>query len=296
MARAYAIRVGTIPSNITAPTAPFTLGTQVGVPTGTSLTTSSGLGTNDGTESLTLTHPVTGSQKTFDVTVYRRRKWTATIGPNPAAGAAYLFDECEFNVLSDNFVVDADTATNGRSDIMWPLVVFRRCTFNGGDLTGTALVGGFLWVIDSHLTGCENGISGGYWTVVTGSNVIATTDSQPDPHADGLQVAGIGQTVVYHSWMDAGDDSASANAPIRIGTEFSAVTNIDIRYTGLAGTQHGLQMRGDAGAGDISGVTVIGCRWADTPVYGYTDFAETTSVTWSDNATVGGTTIPNPVP
>lgn len=296
MARAYAVRVGTPPSTVAAPTGPFTLGTQVGVPTGASLTASSGLGANDGSESLTITHPVSGATANLTVTVYRRRRWTATPSANPGLGATFLFDECEFAVASDNFCFDNDTATNARNDLMAPLVVFRRCSFNGSNLTGKAIVGGYLWLDRCDLRGCEDGLAGAYWSVVKGSNIVAATDGLPDPHSDGVQIAAIGQSVFYNNWLSGGTDPASANAPLRLGTEFSAVTNVDIRYNGFAGVAHGLQVRGDAGAGDISNVTVIGNRWVNEQLYGPTDFAETTAVTWSDNAFFGGASIPNPVP
>jgi hypothetical protein len=288
---------GSDPGSIEAPNAPFALGTEVGVPTGTSLTASSGLGVNDGTEMLTLTDPFTGEENTFEVTVFRRRRWTSTINlPVLAPGVAYLFDECELNVTSDNFCVDLEGVdTNGREDYSHPSVIFRRCSFDGESTTGKCLVGGYTWVEGCDLRGTEDGWSGLYWSTIIDSNVLADTDGGPDPHSDSLQSAGIGRFRAYHCWIDAGDDSAAANAPVRIGTEFSAVTEIDIRYCGLAGTQHGLQMRGDAGAGDITDVTVIGCRWVDEQIYGPTDFQEVTDVTWIDNAFFSGEVIPSPV-
>lgn len=282
------------------PLAAYAKGTEVGVPTGTSLTASSGMGSNDGVESITITHPVTGEQNTFDVTVFRHRRWTSTPAPNPGAGGAgqaFLIDECEFAVASDNFCVDADSMTNTRDDLMHPMIIFRRCNFDGSNLTGTALVGGYFWLIDCDLRNCENGIAGAYWTVVDHSNIIATTDGLADPHADGIQISGIGQAIVWNSWLDGGHDSASANSAMRVGTEFSAVDNVQVYYSGLACSEVGLQMRGDAGAGDITGVVVVGNRIEDGMSHGYADFQETTVDEWSDNAGFpSGTVIDNPVP
>jgi hypothetical protein len=281
-----------------APLSAFTLGTVVGVPTGTTLTASTGLGANDGEESVTVTDPITGQQNTFTATVFRNRRWASTINPNIGPGGALLFENCEFDVASDNFCVDAENVdANGRPDYLHPAIVFRNCSFDGSSTTGKCLVGGYLWLEDCDLRNTEDGWSGLYWSTAIRSNLICTTDGGPDPHSDGLQSAGIGRFRIYNCWCDSGADPASSNAPIRVGTEFSAVTAVDIRYCGLAGSQHGLQMRGDAGAGDITGVTVIGCRWTDFPIYGETDFQEVIGpVTWIDNLDANGDPIPNPVP
>lgn len=280
---------------ISAPTGPFALGTLAGVPTGTSLISSSGLGTNDGTESLTITHPVTGAQSTRTATVYRHRKWTATINPAGTSTNPILFDECEFNVTGGFFCVDINEAS-AVNDQMAPIVVFRRCTFTGNDTTGKCIVGSYAWVLGCHLGNTEDCWGGASYSLAQDSNFICTTDGEPDPHSDGIQLSGYGGLSIYHCWNDAGRDPSAANAPIRIGTEGAAVDGIDIRYTGLAGVAAGMQMRGDAGTGDITNVTVIGCRWVNEQIYGPTDFVQVTGVTWVNNAFMDGTTIPNPVP
>jgi hypothetical protein len=277
------------------PAGPFTLGVEVGVPTGTTLTASSGLGVNDGTEEITLTDPLTGEESTFEVTVYRRRRWTSTINPAPGAGVAFLFDECEFDVASDNFCVDGEGADpNAQDDRMLPSLIFRRCSFDGNNTTGKCLVSGYAWLEECDLRNTEDAWSGLYWSTAIRSNFICTTDGGPDPHSDGLQSAGIGEFLVWNCWADSGDDSASSNAPVRVGTEFSAVNNVGVYYTGLAGTQHGLQFRGDAGAGDIAGVQIIGNRWVDEQIYGPVDFEDVTDLTWENNAFFGGEVIPSP--
>lgn len=278
-----------------APTGPFEVGTEVGVPTGTSLTNRTSLGSPTASETVELAHPVTGAELSRSASVWRNIRFTQTISPAPAAGAMFWFDRCEFNVNAEFFAVDV-IDTNGVADIMQPLALFTDCTFTGNDTSSRCLNGGFLWLVRCDLNHAEDGFGGVYYSVVQDCNIICTTDGQADPHADGIQIGGIGQSAIYHTWMDSGDDSASSNAPLRIGTEFSAVNNVDIRYCGFAGTQHGLQVRGDSGSGDISNITVIGCRWVDEQVHGPTDFAETTDVTWSDNAFMDGTPIPNPVP
>lgn len=293
--RTSTVGVNVVASPVLAPTGPYTLGGDVGVPAGTVLTATSGLPAPDATESLTLTHPVSGLSVVRTVSVWRRRRWTATISPHPGVGQTYLFDECEFDVELDNFCVDLND-DNGTADQMQPIAVFRRCTFDGNSTTGKCLVGGFAWLLGCHLTGAEDGWSGLYYSVAAGCNIVADTDSQPDPHSDAIQCSGVGHGTIYRCWLDAGRTAEAANAPLRVGTEFSAVTGVEVYYTGLAGTQHGAQFRGDAGGGDISTVTFVGNRWVNEQLYGPTDFAETTGVTWTDNRFMDGTSIPTPVP
>lgn len=274
-----------------APTGPYTLGVEVGVPTGTSLTSTSGLPAADATESLTLTHPVSGAEVELTVQVWRRRRWTSTITPTPAAGQTFLFDECEFAVAADNWCVEVGE-TNGVLDQMQPLVVFRRCTFDGSDTTGRALLGPFTWLIGCHLSGAEDGWQGAIYSVGIGCNILPTTDGQADPHQDGVQITGLGHMTLYRCWIDA--DVAGATAAVRLGTEFSAVAAVQVHYCGLDGGSYTMQSRGDAGSGDISGVSVVGCRWGDAAVNGPTDFVETTVAEWSDNAYIGGGVINSP--
>lgn len=285
---------GLLVPDAVAPVVAPALGTASGVPTGASLTSTSGLPASDATTSLLLVHPLTGAVAVRPAPTWRRRRWTATINPHPV-GVTRLFDECEFNVSLDNFCVDLNDA-DGVPDLMAPLAVFRRCTFNGNSTTGKCLVGGFLWLINCHLSGAEDGWAGLYWSVAIGSSITASTDGQPDPHADGIQMSGIGHSVIYGCWLDAGQDSDTANAPLRVGTEFGAVTDVQVVNTTFSGSQHGAQFRGDAGAGDITGVVFRGNRWIGPQFYGPTDFQETTVTSWVDNAYVDGTPVPNPAP
>jgi hypothetical protein len=54
-----------------APTGPLTLGTEVGVPTGTTLTDRSTLGSPTASETFTITHPVTEVSAELTVSVWR---------------------------------------------------------------------------------------------------------------------------------------------------------------------------------------------------------------------------------
>jgi hypothetical protein len=287
-------------STMAAPTSKPVVGSDVGVPSGTSLTSSSGLATFDGTRSVTLTNPETLASNTFDVTRhYYRRRWTATIAPRPAVGETYLFEQCEIDNSLDFFCVDGDSA-NGSGVLLEPLFVFLDCTIKGNDSIRTGFVGGDAWFERSAIVNCEDGISGLYRTAFIDSLSAMTTDGGPDSHSDGMQCSGIGNLLIWRSWLDAGQEAENANAPLRIGTENSAVDDCGIFYTTFQGSQHGLQVRGDAGAGDVTNLRVRGCRWAQVPFYGPTNFAEATVTEWSDNRYLdgvnGGASISNPAP
>lgn len=279
------------------PPAAFTLGTQVGVPSGTVLTDVSGgsvlVGTADGTESLTLTHPVTGAQSVRTVSVWRRKRWTSTPVFKPASGATWLFDECEFDVELDNWCAEVDD-TNSTSDIMQPLAVFRRCTFEGNSSTSRALLAGFSWVLNCHLHGTEDAWGGAYYSVAVGSNFIPTEDGGFDPHQDGVQIAGIGQCVLYHCFCSAGSDPI-ANSAVRLGTDFSRIENVGIYYSTLDHGGWTLQVRGERLGLGVDALSVVGCRWVDNNGFGPCDFEGVTNLTWIDNAYHGGAAIPSPV-
>lgn len=277
-----------------APLAPYALGAVVGPPDGTTYTPTTGLGVNDGVESITITNKITGEQNTFDVTVFRHRHYTETVSPNPGNTAAYLFDECWFDVTGDNFVVDNDSITSPRSDPMHPMVIYRKCLVDGHDSVGTGIVGGYFWAIDTDIRNCENGVNGAYYTVLDHCNITATTDGGVDSHSDGVQISGLGIADVYNCWLNGGHVSTDANSAMRIGTEFSASTDVRIYYSGLSCSEVGLQMRGDSGAGDITGVEVVGCRFEPGMRYGPVDSQETTIDVWTDNALFDGTIVAEP--
>lgn len=296
MARTFSVVVGP-PGGavVTAPTEPFILGTEVGVPTGASLTATSGLPAADATEDLVLTHPVTGAQATRSCSVWRRRRWTTVPTVNPPSGQTYLFDECEWDVPLTSWCVEVDQA-NGTNDQMQPLAVFRRCQFDGNDDSANALAASFTWVIDCHITGASDGWKGASYSVATGSNIIAGTDvNNPDPHSDGVQCTGTGQSTLYRCWTSAGP-SAGANSAIRYGTEDGAIDNVQLYYCAIDDGGYALAVRGDAGAGDITGVEVVGCRWTTTALVGPTDFEQTTVELWTNNKFFDGTVINNPAP
>jgi hypothetical protein len=285
---AYNLRTG---SGTSAPTGPFTLGVEVGVPTGTTLTNTSGIPTPDATENITLTHPISGVQQVLSCAVFRRRRWTSTPFFNAGAGVHYYFDECEFSISDDNSCADLNN-NNAVNNQMLPQYIFNRCTFNGNNTTGRCLVEGYAWMRSCHVGNAEDGWSGPVYSVIQDSNFICTTDGQIDPHADCIQINGLGSLTVYHCWLDAGSNAANANAALRIGTEGSAVTNCQMYYCGLktAGGSD-LQVRGDAGAGDITNVDFQHNRWTRDQTSDPADFQETTGITWVDNAYFDGEVI-----
>lgn len=275
------------------PTAAYALGTEVGVPTGTSLTNRSALGSPTATETYDLVHPITGQSSTINVSVWRHINFTSTITPQPGSGNHYRFDECSFTGQG-NWCVEVDQ-TGRTNDIMVPLAVFTRCSFDGGEgggLTDKCLLGGSAWVVDCDMRNAEDGWSGWYYNVAINSNFVGF-GATVDLHTDGVQTLDTGHSVFYRSWLEA--SGPGSNAAFRVGTEAGATTDIGVYYCGLSGGGYTMQMRGDSGAGDIDTVTVQGCRWVDDAEFGPVDFEQVTVVTWTDNAFFGGTVIDSPV-
>ncbi len=276
-----------------APKASYPLTTVVGPPAGAPLTLTTGIPAADATEDLVLTHPISGQTVTRSVSVWRRRRWTTVITPNPPPGATYLFDECQFDVAGSSWVLEVNE-TNGVANQMQPLVVFRRCGFNGGATSSIALAASYVWLIGCNLYGCEDGWAGAAYSVAEGCNFIGMTDSLVDPHADGVQLTGTGKLSLYRCFISAGNVIGAMNAGLRIGTEFGAVDGIDVYYCTLDSGGYSMQVRGDSGVGDITGFAVLGCRWVPNAVYGPIDFEETTIDVWLDNAHLDGTVIGRP--
>lgn len=288
------------PVGVSAPLGPFTIGSQVGVPTGTSLTTRTSLGSANGTPaaySLVDPRGVLSSTSPTPDRVYEDLLFdNTTITLNVPVSERWLFRRCRFTNTLDNWTCEVNPL--GSPTIMDPAVIFDHCEFDGDDSCGRALLGGGVWMYRCHLSNAEDAWGGPYDSMIIESNLIATTDGQVDPHQDGVQISGAGRVVGWRSYFECLDPEASS--AFRVGTEFSAVDDIDLRYSTFSGGAYSLQMRGDSGAGDITGVTVIGCRWTGSApkglaAFGPTDFVETTVTTWSDNAFLGdASTIPNP--
>lgn len=289
----------------TAPTGPFTAGTQVGVPTGTSLTTRTSLGAQSGSESKTITHPITGAQLTRTMAVWDGFLFTQTFTISPAVAATYLFRNCRWEVDATAWCVEVNDA-NGTADQMDPRVVFERCSFQGTGDSNIGVAGSHLWLIGCDIegmtaasppSGASDGWQGAAYSVAYDCNIVAGTNSNDvDPHSDGMQNAGTGHTTLYHCWCSAGG-SAGANAAVRFGSEFGAVAAVDVYYCGLDDGGYAMQLDGSKGGGlGITGIKVKGCRWTETAVYGPTDFVNCTVTEWTDNAYYSGTPISNPSP
>jgi hypothetical protein len=275
------------------PTAAYALGTEVGVPTGTSLTTRTSLGSPTATETYDLVHPITGQTSTINVSVWRHINFTQTITPQPGSGNHFRFDECSFTGQG-NWCVEVDQ-TGRTNDIMVPLAVFTSCSFDGGaggGLTSKCLLGGSAWVIDCDMRNAEDGWSGWYYNVGMNSNFLGL-GATIDLHSDGVQCTDTGHSVFYRSWFNTAGPGASQS--FRVGTEAGATDDVGVYYCGLDGGGYAMQFRGDSGAGDITNVTVIGCRWTTGHEFGPIDVEQTTGVTWSDNAYFDGTVIDSPV-
>jgi hypothetical protein len=281
-----------------APSVPFALGGQVGVPTGTTLTTTSGssLPAEDAIESVTLTHPITGASTNLTVRVWRRRRFTGAPSVQPGTGEHFLFDECAFEVSNSSWTLDLNSG-GAVADQMSPLYVLRRCTLLGNDSTERVLSGHYAWLMDCHITGGSDAWQGGAWSVAERCNIIAGTDTRnPDPHSDGLQMTDTGGLTLYRCWVSAGT-TPGQNAALRVGTEFGPVANrVDVFYCRLDHGGYVVQFDGADNAGGITGpVRFRGNRWTDASwFYGPTDFVSTTITEWVDNTTVSGTPIPSP--
>jgi hypothetical protein len=276
----------------TAPTAAFTLGTQAGVPTGTSLTNRSALGSPVATESFLLTEPVTAATANPTVSVWRNIRFTQTVTPNPGSGQTYLFENCSFEGAGF-WNVEIGT-TNARTDKMQPLVIFNKCSFDGGSdgTTDKNLVGGFCWVIDTDMRGAEDAWAGWAYNVAIRSNFVAH-GADIEMHSDGVQCLDTGRSTFYRCWISAGTGPGASQA-FRCGTEAGAIQDVGVYYCGIDRGGYAMQLRGDAGAGDISDVTVQGCRWTRNHGFGPIDVEQTTGLVWTDNAYFDGEVIPAP--
>ena len=277
----------------TPPSAAFTRGTTVGVPDGTTLTTRTTLGSPTATETFDLTHPITGATATRSVSVYRRIRFTQTITPAAGSGNTILFEECSFE--GTGFWCVEVNGTGGSTNVMQPLVIFNRCNFDGGGAGGTdkCMIGGYCWVIDSDMRGAEDAWAGWAYTVAMHSNFEAY-GATIDMHSDGVQCLDTGRSTFYHCWLSAGVGPGASQA-FRVGTEGGAVQDVAVYYCGVDRGGYAMQFRGDAGAGDIANVQVVGCRWTRNHAFGPIDVEQTTGMTWTDNAFFDGEVIPSPV-
>lgn len=273
------------------PSEPYERGIHVGVPVGTTLTDRAVLGSPTATETYVITHPVTGVTNTLDVSVWRNIRFTSTIPLKPDSGATFLFDGCSFEGQG-NWCVEVD-GTNHTLDIMEPLVVFDRCNFDGGSLGGTSkcMLGGYSWVIDSDMRGSEDGWAGWFYNVGIRSNFLGFGFTI-DQHSDGVQCTDIGVSAFSQCFFQTTGPGASQS--FRVGTEAGATTNVLVQYSGFDGGGYAVQFRGDSGAGDITSVTVNGCRWTRAHEFGPIDVSETTGITWENNAYFDGEVIEAP--
>jgi hypothetical protein len=289
-----------IDPDTTAPEAAYTVGTEVGVPTGTVLTATSGLPAADASETFTITHPVTAATADLSVSVWQNRSWSSMLELGgflgPIAGNTYLFRNCLFSSTADFRALEVldSAATPGTQ--MSPLVILKHCTVTGNDALARALVAGAVWLEDCHVTGAEDAWGGGYWSVAIRSNFIATTDgSEVDPHQDGFQMAGVGLFTGFQCWFDAGPDPIT-NSAFRAGTDFSPIDDVGLYYSTFARGGYNVQLRGDAGGRGITDVRFVGCRWLPGAGFGPVDAVDVEITEWSDNAYLGGAEIENPAP
>lgn len=292
-----------------APLAPFSSGTEVGVPTGTSLTTRTSLGAPSGSGSYTIVHPVSGAHADLSVSVYADFLFTETFTVTTTPAAPILFQNCSWDVDATVWCVEVDQA-HGVPDQMQPLVIFDHCTFQGNGDSNAGLAGSFCWLVSCDIqgmtdpsppappSGAADGWDGLAYSVAIASNLIAGTNHNlPDPHSDGAQCTGTGGITLYNNWCSAGT-SAGGNSAVRVGTEDGDVAVVQCYYNGFDRGGYSTQFRGDAAGGShvITGIEFVGNVWQPNAVYGPTDFVNTTVIAWSGNRYEDGTVIPNPSP
>lgn len=296
------------PAPPSAPLAAYTPGSQVGTPTGTSLTATTGLPSPDSIVTWTGTDPITGAVVSIpNVKKFFRRSWAATLGSTVPSGEVWWFAE------GSAYTVDIDTSS-GANNRLSPTLIFSDFTIGptGSSHADKALTSQRTWLDRcdvNQLVGangnCEDGWIGAAYSTILRSNIRAGVGTNTtDPHADGIQLLDTGEFAAYLTWIDGGvmDPPLNGNAAIRQGTEFGAATNIRVWYCGIGGNSfNNVQFRGDNGpaSSPITGVSFRGNRWCSDGAGFEYDFQQeggggTMISEWSDNlygidCTIGGT-------
>lgn len=280
------------------PAAPYTLGTEIGVPTGTTLTDRFPVGTPDGVETVEIWNPYTNERRTKSVIVWEGKRFTTdTITPSPGVNETFLFRNCKFDIAAVNRLLEL-SETNARSDVMDPIGILDHCEVDGHNSSTRGIVGSYLWLLYTDIRNCEDGWAGLAYSLAWRCNFLAANDGGPDPHADGTQMSGTGFSFTLECWCSGGPDTNATNSGQRYGTESSAVTRIVMQYNAYDYGGYSLQVRGDAGLGPgIDNVTVEHSRWTRNHLYGPVDFQQVdgNTLVWNDNAYFDGEGIINPV-
>lgn len=274
---------------------------MVGVPTGTSLTTRTSLGSPTSTGTYELVDPTgTNAPVTIDVDIFEAIEFTTnTLIVHRTTGNVRLFRNCRFAIFNESTMVQADEeGTGGTTGYMTPRQVFERCTFDGNLSSGKALSGGNLWAVGCHIADCEDGAQGPFCSVFVDCNIIGGTDGLVDPHADGTQLLGIGKAVYWHCFVSAGSVSGAASQALRIGAEFGGNDDVTIAWCLLDGDAGGwtLQARGDNNpTEDNTNIKVHDCVILPGG-FGSVDFVESYLWQWERvySDTYGGTPISPP--
>lgn len=298
-----------------APLAAYPVGSQAGVPTGLTLTATSGLPAPDATAPFSRTDPIDGTAVSLSgVKRWSARSWSTTLSGDVPAGEVWWFDRCSFSMASSAFFCFDINTPSGANDRKSPTLVFTRCTFDGQSHTDKALTANRAWAEDCEINadvagndvgGCEDGwIGAAYCTIVRGNVRCGVGLNTTDPHSDGIQMTDTGGTAICQTWLSGGSMSGalSGNSALRVGTEFGAVDDVRLWYCGFGGrSAQTVQFRGDNGSPGtpITNVRFRGNRWCDNNSGFLWDFQQEPGAglmlaEWTDNArgtdgTVGGT-------
>jgi hypothetical protein len=293
---------------VSAPLVPFTANTQVGPPSGTSFTSTTGLPTADATEDFVRTDPLTGSAAGRTACKkYVEREWTSTITlSEQPAGDYYWFHRCRFSTSGSFFGIDITNWQNGGTNRLLPSLIFTECEFVGNNSTDKVLAVNRAWFENCDLNkaqnsgaygadagGAEDAIIGASLCTFVGCNIRAGVgNNTTDPHSDGVQIGDTGASLWWRSWISGGSMSGAVrgNAAMRVGTEFGDVDSVKVYYCGFGGTPlNTVQFRGDARVGGkITGVEFVGNRWVCDGAGFLNDFQQGTGggtmiAAWSDN-------------
>lgn len=304
-ATAYNANVSTVPPP-TVPTAAYALGTEVGVPTGTSLTTRTSRGSHTSTGTYELVDP-TGRQpnRTVNVLIWENILFSGIdkMVAFPASGTdVWLFRNCRWDTSGALWCVEFDSETNP-GDYMHPKTILDHCEIDGNLTSDKSAIGGSAWVVDTDMRRSEDGWAGVFCSVSIHSNFVGGTDGLADPHADGMQHNGIGKVVHWNNYYYDGGVAGAASQALRFGAEFGPNDDCYVAWCKIEGSVNGgwaFQMRGDnspttGNTGFIvhDNVVVPGGSGGDG-----VDCVETVITSWERNYlnTYGGTLIPNPAP
>lgn len=215
---------------LAAPLAAFSVGTQVGVPTGTSLTTRTSLGTRTGTGTYDLIDPTETNLASmgYAVDVWEAIDFTNAMNVDPTSGGTpRLFRNCKFSAAAAAEMVAGHNDTAGT--VMTPLLIFDHCTWDGGGGSTRAINSGRCWFNACYITGVASGWSSGFSGVAMHCSFVTSGGAPGGP----TRCQAVGGCYLWHNWLSCG--TVGDQSPIRWYTEFSSISGNIAMWNGLNG-------------------------------------------------------------